>query len=172
MVTFFGALGGTISSLFFFSRGDFFIGVVFVAIFALSDLFDGAIARVSDAGPSKWGGFLDSTCDRITDSAMLVGVSMYLVNNDDRLNTISLACLVAGSLVPYIRARAEALKIDCAVGVAERTERIIITLTAIGLDGLGVPYALAIGLWILLIASSITVVQRIYVVRKGLMTHA
>jgi len=52
--------------------------------------------------------------------------------------------------------------------MAERTERIIITLTAIGLDGLGVPYALAIGFWILFVASTVTVIQRILVVRKGL----
>lgn len=168
MVTIFGALGGTVSSLYFFSQGDFFLGTIFVSLFALSDLFDGAIARVSEQGPSKWGGFLDSTCDRITDSSMLVGVSIYLTSQGDFLTPVVLASLAMGSLVPYIRAKAEALKIECAVGLAERTERIIITLTAIGLDGLGVPYALAIGFWILFVASTVTVIQRILVVRKGL----
>jgi CDP-diacylglycerol--glycerol-3-phosphate 3-phosphatidyltransferase len=99
---------------------------------------------------------------------MLVGVSIYLTSQGDLLTPVVLASLAMGSLVPYIRAKAEALKIECAVGLAERTERIIITLTAIGLDGLGVPYALAIGFWILFVASTVTVIQRILVVRKGL----
>jgi CDP-diacylglycerol--glycerol-3-phosphate 3-phosphatidyltransferase len=171
IVTLVGTVGGSFSSLYFFSRGDFFIGTLLVSLFALSDLFDGAIARASDVGPSKWGGFLDSTCDRITDASLLAGVAIYLVSSDDPLLPIVLASIVTGSLVPYIRARAEAFGIECSVGIAERTERIVIALTAIGLDGLCVPYALAIGIWFLFIASAITVAQRMIVVRRGLLAH-
>jgi CDP-diacylglycerol--glycerol-3-phosphate 3-phosphatidyltransferase len=88
--------------------------------------------------------------------------------SDDPLAPISLAALVSGSLVPYIRAKAEALGIECSGGLAERTERLILVLTAIGLDGLGVPYALTIGIWTLLILTTITVVQRTLIVKAAL----
>jgi CDP-diacylglycerol--glycerol-3-phosphate 3-phosphatidyltransferase len=57
------------------------------------------------------------------------------------------------------------------VGIAERTERLILSLFAIGLEGLGVPYALSIGIWVLALLSAITVLQRIAVVRKGLLVN-
>jgi CDP-diacylglycerol--glycerol-3-phosphate 3-phosphatidyltransferase len=67
-----------------------------------------------------------------------------------------------------VRAKAEALNIQCSGGLAERTERLILTLTAIGLDGLGVPYALTIGIWLLLFLASVTVVQRILIVKAAI----
>ncbi|MEY4035243.1 MAG: hypothetical protein RLZZ311_420, partial [Actinomycetota bacterium] len=74
-------------------------------------------------------------------------------------------------LIPYIRAKAESFGIDCAIGIAERTERLVIILTAIGLEGLHLPYALAAGLWVLSILGIITVIQRIRVVRNGLLAQ-
>jgi CDP-diacylglycerol--glycerol-3-phosphate 3-phosphatidyltransferase len=144
---------------------------VTVTLFALSDLFDGAIARVSERGASQWGGFLDSTCDRITDASILAGLTLYLVQNDDPLAQLSIASIVIGNLIPYIRAKAESYGIPCTVGIAERTERLGLTLMAIGLAGLGVPYALAIGMWALFVLGLITVAQRIWVVRKGLLSN-
>ena len=79
-VTWVGAIGVVICALYFYPRGEFFIGTVAICILALSDLFDGTMARLSSAGSSKWGGFLDSTIDRITDSAVLLGVSIFLIN--------------------------------------------------------------------------------------------
>jgi len=164
-VTATGAVGLIISALYFYPRQEFFWGTIAISIFALSDLFDGAMARISQKGASRWGGFLDSTIDRITDSAIMVGLTVALIDKDDRLAPIALAALVAGGLVSYVRAKAEALNIQCSGGLAERTERLILTLTAIGLDGLGVPYALAIGIWSLLILASVTVIQRILIVK-------
>jgi CDP-diacylglycerol--glycerol-3-phosphate 3-phosphatidyltransferase len=84
------------------------------------------------------------------------------------LLSVALGALVAGTLVPYIRAKAESLGIECSGGIAERTERLIIALTAIGLEGLGVPYALAIGVWALFILAAVTVFQRIRIVKAAL----
>jgi phosphatidylinositol phosphate synthase len=75
--------------------------------------------------------------------------------------------LVAGMMVSYAKARAEGLGIPCNVGVAERTERLLITLVAAGLTGLGVPYVLAIGLWALAVLSVVTFGQRVATVRRG-----
>lgn len=167
-VTATGAIGLVVSALYFYPRQEFFWGTIVISLFALSDLFDGAMARISQKGASKWGGFLDSTIDRVTDSAIMVGLILALVNSDDPLAPIALVALVSGGLVPYIRAKAEAHGIECSGGIAERTERLILVLTAIGLDGLGVPYALTIGIWALLILTIVTVLQRILIVKAAL----
>jgi CDP-diacylglycerol---glycerol-3-phosphate 3-phosphatidyltransferase len=166
-VTWVGAVGVVICALYFYPRGDFFIGTLAICLLALSDLFDGTMARLSSTGSSKWGGFLDSTIDRITDSAILLGVSIYLINREDQLAYVVLATLITGLLVPYVRAKAESFGIACTGGVAERTERLIISLTAIGFDGLGVPYVLAIGMWLLAILGIFTVVQRMLIVKRA-----
>jgi CDP-diacylglycerol--glycerol-3-phosphate 3-phosphatidyltransferase len=167
-VTLIGALGLISSALYFYPKGEFFLGTLFISLFALSDLFDGAMARISQKGASAWGGFLDSTIDRLTDSAILIGVGLYLISNNDRITPVVLGALVLGSLVPYIRAKAESMQIECSGGIAERTERLIIALTAIGFEGLGVPYSLTIGMWLLLLLAAITVVQRILIVKAAL----
>jgi len=166
-VTWVGAVGVVASALYFYPRGDFFIGTAFIAFFALSDLFDGTMARISKAGASQWGSFLDSTIDRVTDSAILLGVSIYLINNDDPLSFVVIATLVTGMLVPYIRAKAESFSIECTGGIAERTERLIIAMSAIALDGLGVSYVLPVGMWLLAVLGAVTVIQRMLIVRKA-----
>jgi CDP-diacylglycerol--glycerol-3-phosphate 3-phosphatidyltransferase len=167
-VTILGATGLIFSALYFYPMGKFFIGTLFISFFALSDLFDGAMARISQKGASPWGGFLDSTIDRLTDSAVLVGVTIYLIRNEDRLSVVVICALVFGFLVSYIRAKAESLNIECSGGIAERTERLIISLTAIGLAGLGIPHVLALGMWLLLLLAAITAVQRILIVKAAL----
>ena len=167
-VTLFGAIGLISSALVLYPNGHLFGGTIVIAIFALSDLFDGAMARISQKGASAWGGFLDSTIDRLTDSAILVGVSLYLISKNDRITPVVLGALILGSLVPYIRAKAESMQIECSGGIAERTERLIIALTSIGFEGLGVPYSLAIGMWLLLALTAVTVVQRILIVKAAL----
>ena len=65
------------------------------------------------------------------------------------------------------KARAQGLGLRCDVGIAERTERLILGLVAIGLSGLGVPYVLSAGLWILAVLSAVTFGQRVYAVRQA-----
>ena len=165
-VTWVGAVGVVASALYFYPRGDFFIGTAVIVIFALSDLFDGTMARISKAGASKWGSFLDSTIDRVTDCAILLGVSIYLINKQDPLSYVVIATLVTGMLVPYIRAKAESFSITCSGGIAERTERLMMAMSAIALDGLGVPYVLAGGMWLLAVLGVVTVIQRMLIVRR------
>jgi CDP-diacylglycerol--glycerol-3-phosphate 3-phosphatidyltransferase len=167
-VTVLGAIGLVSSALYFYTNEDYFLGTLVITVFALSDLFDGAMARISEQGSSLWGGFLDSTIDRITDSAIIIAILIPLISADDSLAVIGLMTLLTGFLIPYIRAKAESFNIQCSVGIAERTERLIILLTAIGLHGLGVSYALAIGLWLLAVVGVITVFQRIRAVFIGL----
>ena len=167
-VTFSGAIGVVFSALYFYPKEEFFVGTLAIVFFALSDLFDGAMARISQIGASRWGGFLDSTIDRITDSAILLGLVLALIKANDPLVPVALGALVMGTLVPYIRAKAESLGIECSGGIAERTERLIIALTAIGFSGLGIPYALAIGVWLLFILATVTVVQRILIVKAAI----
>jgi CDP-diacylglycerol--glycerol-3-phosphate 3-phosphatidyltransferase len=74
---------------------------------------------------------------------------------------------VTGILVPYIRAKAESFGIECSGGIAERTERLIISLAAIGFDGLGVPYILTAGMWLLAVLGTFTVAQRMLIVKRA-----
>jgi CDP-diacylglycerol--glycerol-3-phosphate 3-phosphatidyltransferase len=167
-VTSIGALGVVVSAFYFFPHGDFFIGTLVITIFMLSDLFDGAMARISAKGASKWGGFLDSTVDRISDSSILFAVALFLIQKNDHLSTIYLVGLITGMLIPYIRAKAESLGIACSGGIAERTERAIIVLVGTGLHGLGVPYALSISAWLLAILGLITTWQRLLIVKRAI----
>jgi CDP-diacylglycerol--glycerol-3-phosphate 3-phosphatidyltransferase len=82
------------------------------------------------------------------------------------LALVAFAALIGGFLVSYVKARAQALSLECDGGFAERAERVIILLTAVGFAGLGVPYILAIGIWILAISSLATFVFRVYQVWK------
>ena len=165
-VTWVGAIGVVVSALYFYPRGQLFVGTAVIFVFALSDLFDGTMARISKSGASKWGSFLDSTIDRITDSAILIGLTIYCISLDDSLSVVVLVTLVTGMLVPYIRAKAEIYAIECTSGIAERTERLMISMSAIALDGLGVPYVLAGGMWLLAILGFITVGQRMIIVKR------
>ena len=167
-LTFIGALGSSVSALYFFSSGDFFLGTILVSLFALSDLFDGTMARLSERGTTKWGALIDSTLDRATDAAIYAGIIAYAITDGDRnLVLLALFALVTGALIPYIRAKAESLGIACSVGIAERAERLIIILTATGLYGLGINLSLVAGLLLINILGIITIAQRLLVVARS-----
>jgi len=167
-VTIVGAIGTLASAFYFYPRGEFFVGTLAVCFFALSDLFDGAIARLTNGTGTAWGGFLDSTIDRVTDSAILIGVLLCMIDRDQTVSILILVSLVSGGLIPYIRAKAESMSIECSGGFAERTERLIFSLTAIGLYGLGIQIALLIGFALLSAVGVITVLQRMAIVYRAL----
>jgi CDP-diacylglycerol--glycerol-3-phosphate 3-phosphatidyltransferase len=166
-LTVFGTLGVCISALYFFGSDQLFLGTIIISLFALSDLFDGTMARLSNNQGTKWGALLDSTLDRISDAAIALGIWLYFRNLDSDFQYVALASLLIGGLIPYIRARAESLGIECSVGIAERAERLIITLVGTGLAGLNVPFALETSLTILVILSIVTVIQRMRVVYRS-----
>jgi CDP-diacylglycerol---glycerol-3-phosphate 3-phosphatidyltransferase len=160
-VTVAGTLGSVAAAVVFFPRGWFFSGTLVIAVFVLFDLLDGAVARAGGRG-SVFGAVLDSSSDRVADAAIFATIAWYYAEHGQRwLLLAALLCLVLGSLTSYIRARAEAAGLTASVGIAERAERLIVVLVGTGLSGLGVPYVLAIALWLLVAASAITVGQRI-----------
>ncbi|MGI5156647.1 phosphatidylinositol phosphate synthase [Microbispora sp. CA-102843] len=170
VITTIGTLGVVASALAFYPLGHLFAGTLVITFFVLADLLDGVLARMTGKG-STWGAFLDSTLDRLGDASIFSGLILYFVLKDDPeivLATVALFCLVAGALVSYAKARAEGLGMTANVGIAERGERLVVVLVAAGLSGLGVPYVLAAGLWLLAAASAVTVVQRmVHVYRQA-----
>jgi CDP-diacylglycerol--glycerol-3-phosphate 3-phosphatidyltransferase len=165
-ITIVGTVGAVAGSLIFFTRGWWFTGTMVVWAFAMLDLLDGAVARAS-ASASAFGAVLDSTCDRIVDAAVFACIGWYFArHNQPWLLAASLLCLTLGTLTSYIRARAEGLGLNATVGIAERAERLIIVLVGTGLSGehLRVPYVQAAALWLLVAASTVTVVQRLVAV--------
>jgi CDP-diacylglycerol---glycerol-3-phosphate 3-phosphatidyltransferase len=168
MVTVIGAIGMTAGALALFPTGHLFAGTMVCTGFVLADMLDGVLARIQGS-TGTFGAFLDSTLDRVGDAAVFGGIAIWLVTGGHSrlLAGVALFCLVMGLLVSYTRARAEGLGIRCDVGIAERTERLLIGLVAIGLSGLGVPYVLSIGLWIVAVLSAITFGQRVYAVRRA-----
>ncbi|HEX9539650.1 MAG TPA: CDP-alcohol phosphatidyltransferase family protein [Streptosporangiaceae bacterium] len=167
-ITVTGAVGMAAGALWLFPTGHLFAGTVVCTIFVLSDMLDGALARVKGT-TGAWGAFLDSTLDRVADAAVFAGLAVWLARGGHQpvLAGVTLYCLVAGVMVSYARARAEGLGVRADVGVAERTERLIIVLASAGLTGLGVPFVLPVGLWALAVLSTITFGQRVLVVRQA-----
>jgi CDP-diacylglycerol---glycerol-3-phosphate 3-phosphatidyltransferase len=166
-ITITGTAGVVAGALWLFPIGQLFAGTMVCTGFVLFDMLDGVLARVKGTtGP--FGAFLDSTLDRIADAAVFAGLTIYLARTrQDTLAYVALFCLVAGALISYAKARAEGLGIPCDVGVAERTERMLLALVPAGLTGLGVPYVLPIGLWALSALSVVTFWQRVAAVRRG-----
>jgi phosphatidylinositol phosphate synthase len=162
-ITLVGTVGAVASAVIFFPRGWFFAGTMLIWAFVMLDIVDGAVARAG-AGGSVFGAVLDSSCDRIADAAVFGTIAWYYALHGEKWMLLgALLCLVLGSLTSYIRARAEAAGLNATVGVAERAERLIIVLVGTGLTGLPgyhVPYVLAVALWLLVAASTITVGQR------------
>ncbi|GAA2699697.1 phosphatidylinositol phosphate synthase [Micromonospora olivasterospora] len=160
-VTVAGTLGVLVGALGLGARGHLVAGALFVTVFALTDLLDGTMARMS-GGSTRFGAFLDSSMDRVADSAVFGAVAYWLATQGDHAGVAAaLLCLAAGGLVSYVKARAEGLGMTCNVGIAERTERLLIVGVGGLLTGLGVPYALQIALWLLAAVSVFTVGQRI-----------
>jgi CDP-diacylglycerol--glycerol-3-phosphate 3-phosphatidyltransferase/CDP-diacylglycerol--inositol 3-phosphatidyltransferase len=174
-VTIFGTLGVCAGSLIFFPRGQFLIGVLICTAFVFSDIVDGRMARLSGR-TSNWGAFLDSTLDRFGDAAIFGGLAMYYAGQGDSqwLTALALYCLVMGSITSYARARAESLGMEAKGGIAERSDRLVAILVMTGLAGLfntllGDDWPLVlipITLALLAVASTVTVVQRILMVRS------
>lgn len=173
-VTVVGTLGVVVSALWFFPRGQLLVGVLVITAFVFSDLLDGYMARKSGTS-SNWGAFLDSTLDRFGDAAIFGGLLLYYVGPHAETTLgepmlyvyVSLACLVLGSVTSYVRARAESLGMTAKVGIAERAERLVLILVATAFNGMfGLPILTELALWLLAVASGITVIQRMIVVRQ------
>jgi CDP-diacylglycerol--glycerol-3-phosphate 3-phosphatidyltransferase/CDP-diacylglycerol--inositol 3-phosphatidyltransferase len=167
-VTVVGTLGVCAGALVFFPQGRLLTGVLVITAFVFSDLVDGTMARLSGR-TSKFGAFLDSTLDRIGDGAIFAGIALYFAGpgESDLYTVLALVCLVMGAVTSYARARAESLGFQAKVGIAERADRLVAILVMTGFSRIfDLPVLLEIALWALAVASTVTVVQRIWVVRQ------
>lgn len=144
---------------------ELFLGGVAFVIGSVCDMLDGKYSRMSGKA-SAFGAFLDSTLDRIEEGVMLIVIAAIFAADGDRLWTaITGVAIVSSLMVSYTRARAEALGVECKVGFGNRAGRVVILSAGLLLADLGVLEP-AVGL--LAALSTITVLQRIFHVRKAL----
>ena len=137
------------------ARGELIIGLVLVILAALPDLFDGALAKASDAS-SQRGAYFDSVIDRLTDATLFGGVAWYLASNDSaHMSMLPFAIMALSSIISYQRAKAESLGLDAKGGLMERAERIILLCFGLLFSSILVPV-----LWVMLVLTAITAVQR------------
>jgi len=163
-----GTLGVSGGALALFPTGHLFAGTMVCTGFVFTDMLDGTLARIKGT-TGAWGAFLDSTLDRVADASVFAGLAAWAVfgGHSRLLAGLAVFCLVTGGLISYAKARAESLGVRCDVGIAERTERLVIALVAAGLTGLGVPYVLAGGPWLLAFLSTVTLAQRVLAVSQA-----
>ncbi|GAB3990054.1 phosphatidylinositol phosphate synthase [Nocardioides marmoraquaticus] len=168
VVTLVGTLGVAVGALVFFPQGMLLAGVLFITAFVFSDLVDGAMARELGRS-SRFGSFLDSTLDRIGDAAIFGGLVLFYAGPGDSYLYLCLALwnLATGAVTSYARAKAESLGLDAHGGIAERADRLVSILVMTGFSALlGLPILMELTLWVLAAASTVTVVQRILMVRR------
>lgn len=139
-----------------FAYGHFFLAALVLLLAGLGDMLDGPLARVTKKS-SKFGAFLDSTADRYSDFFLMGGLCLYYARNNAAGWVVITLGILAGSFVTsYTKARIEGLGGECHVGVLERAERVII----IALGAL-LPFLMPLALWVLLIGTHFTAIERI-----------
>ena len=144
-------------------------GIAFV-VGSVCDTLDGRYSRMSGKG-TPFGAFLDSTLDRIEEGVVLAAVAvLFSQDGNERAVAAVVIAVLASLMVSYTRARAEALGVECKVGIADRAVRVVILSAGLLLTGMGLD-VLEIAVYVLAALSVVTVVQRIWHVR-GELAHA
>jgi CDP-diacylglycerol--glycerol-3-phosphate 3-phosphatidyltransferase len=168
VVTWIGTIGVSAAAFAFYPRGEFLVGTLVITAFVFSDTLDGTMARLAGRS-SRWGAFLDSTLDRVADAAIFTALLWWFVGrgNQPWLAIVTAICLIGGAVVSYAKARAEGLGMICDVGIAERSERLVVALVATGFAGLfHAQWIQTAGLTLLAAATLVTVVQRLVYVHR------
>jgi CDP-diacylglycerol--glycerol-3-phosphate 3-phosphatidyltransferase len=136
-------------------------GFLFLLLTGIPDALDGAVARAAGTG-SKRGAFFDSVSDRLTDGMLFGGVAWYLASTEPgRIMMLPVAIMGLAMFVSYQRAKAESLGWDAKGGIMERAERVIVLAFALLFPELLIPT-----LWVMLVLTVITAVQRFVKVWK------
>src|SRR3954470_8181736 len=165
-----GLAGNLIAAVLVTQRLFFLAGVAFI-LGSVMDTLDGRYSRMSGKG-SLFGAFLDSTLDRIEEGIVLAAVAGYFAATGDDFAAAMCVVAVLGSLmVSYTRARAEALGVECKVGLATRPVRVVILSIGIVFAkgaSIGDFELLAPAIYVIAALTSITVVQRVWHVRGEL----
>lgn len=155
-------LAGNIAAAFFIARGQLLAGGIALILVSPLDAIDGALSRIRN-GESKFGAFLDSICDRYSELAVIFAIFILFLNRNDNFGIIfSFLALSGAVFVSYIRARAEALGLECKLGILTRVERYLLLIFMLLIN------QVKIGITILAVFSHITALQRIIHVRKNL----
>lgn len=163
-ITLTGLVLTSAAAVVFFGNGYLVAGAIVIALCTLLDLLDGAVARASDGG-SPYGALVDAVSDRVADGVILGSLVWWVVHTepDNRYALIMLlACLVLSQVVSYSKARADAGGLRTPGGIMERADRLVLILLGAGLEGLGVPWALEVGVTAVAVGSLITVIQRVW----------
>jgi CDP-diacylglycerol--glycerol-3-phosphate 3-phosphatidyltransferase len=150
-------------------QDQYLLGGIAFIVGSVCDTLDGRYARASGKG-TPFGAFLDSTLDRVEEGVVLAAVAANFseAGNDFAVAAVVIAVL-ASLMVSYTRARAEALGVECKVGIADRAVRVVILAAGLVLEGLGL---LEPAVYVLAGAALFTVGQRIWHVRSQLLAGA
>ena len=160
-----GFVGNVIAAVLVWQELYVWAGVAFV-LGSVMDTLDGRYSRMSGKG-TPFGAFLDSTLDRIEEGVVLAAVAvLFSQDGNERAVAAVVIAVLASLMVSYTRARAEALGVECKVGIADRPVRVVIL--SIGLVFAGVLGLLAPAVYVLAGLSVVTVLQRIFHVRSEL----
>ena len=154
------------------AAGQLLLGAAVVVAGSLLDAVDGALARAT-GGTTAFGSFLDSTLDRAAEAILLTGIAAYLLRTSaDPLwpVLVTLAAMGGSFLVSYTRAKAEALGLSATVGLAPRTERLILIVVGLALAGIGFEIGLIGAIGLVAALALATTVQRIWHVRTQVAT--
>ncbi len=156
------------SSVALIPTGHLVWAAVLSLFFAAFDMVDGTMARLRGGG-TAFGATLDASCDRLTDGALFGAIAMWLIYVEGAAPVnvaVCLAVLVMSQTISYIKARGEAGGLTIVGGLIERPERLILGLGGLALQGFGVPHAVVVSLWILVLGSAFTVVQRLLLAKR------
>ncbi len=162
IIGFAGNLGAAVLA----ARGEFLWAGVVMLVFSAMDMLDGALARATGRA-TKFGAVFDATLDRMSEAALLGGLCFYFVERGQTEETILCFAALAGSLlVSYVRAHALSQGLNMQDGLFTRAVRVILLGVVLMID------QVRVGLWILAILTSATVVQRIFIAWQGLSQEA
>lgn len=145
------------------ASGWLIVGAAILTAGSLLDAVDGALARAT-GGATQFGSFLDSTLDRAGEAILYIGIAVWLLRTqpDPVLPMLALMVALAGSfLVSYAHARAQGIGLAADIGLAPRTERLVLVIAGVALAGLGLVTGLYVILAILATLTVATVMQRI-----------
>jgi CDP-diacylglycerol--glycerol-3-phosphate 3-phosphatidyltransferase len=152
----------------------FLAGIAFI-VGSLMDMLDGRYSRMSGKG-TPFGAFLDSTLDRVEEGVVLTAVAAYFAARGDELATAATVLTVVGSyMVSYTRARAEALGVECKVGIATRAVRVVILSAGLVFAkgaGIGDFELLEPAVYVLAVLTIFTTLQRVFHVRRQMLAGA
>lgn len=162
MVTWFGLFINIIGA-YFAAIGQFVTAAIIILFASIFDMIDGSLARRTNQ-KSKFGGFLDSVTDRVSEAAVYLALIIYyyyIYKGPDNYGIVlSFCAMFLSFMVSYLRARAGGLKIDCSAGIFTRPERMVVLIISFFAG------QVIAALWIISVLSLVTVIQRFTLVHK------